>query len=150
MHSLNEYSINSLFGNLRAYEEDNISDKVVPKTDDKRKNMALKAILIDEEENDDELNEELENLDEHEVSLLSRQLRRVLQSKAQRYGKGLLKSNNQNQVFNSKGRPNYRNNSPTTSYTKNQGAPNSYNSPNTNYVKTQGAHQGNNSYNSPN
>lgn len=40
MHSLNDYPIDSVFGNLRAYEEDNILDKVVPKTDDKQKSMA--------------------------------------------------------------------------------------------------------------
>ena len=53
--------------------------------------MALKAILIDEDENDEELNEELQNLNESEIALPTRQLRRVLQSKAQRYGKGFLK-----------------------------------------------------------
>ena len=40
--------------------------------------MALKAILIDEDENDEDLNEELQNLDENEVALLTRQFRRVL------------------------------------------------------------------------
>ncbi|XP_063948083.1 uncharacterized protein LOC135152179 [Daucus carota subsp. sativus] len=84
MHNLNDYHIDNLFGNLRAYEEDNIPNVVVPKVEDKKKNMALKAILIDEEENDEELNEELQNLDESEIALLMRQLRRVLQSKAQR------------------------------------------------------------------
>ncbi|XP_063942630.1 uncharacterized protein LOC135150298 [Daucus carota subsp. sativus] len=110
MHNLNDYHIDNLFGNLRAYEEDNIPDVVVPKVEDKKKNMALKAILIDEDENDEELNEELQNLDESEIALLTRQLRRVLQSKAQRYGKGFLKSNNQQRVFNSNGRPNYSQN----------------------------------------
>jgi len=52
MHNLNEYKIDNLFGNLRAYEEDNIPEKVAPKVEDKKKNMALKAILIDEDEND--------------------------------------------------------------------------------------------------
>ncbi|XP_063938069.1 uncharacterized protein LOC135147938 [Daucus carota subsp. sativus] len=110
MHNLNDYHIDNLFGNLRAYEEDNIPDVVVPKVEDKKKNMALKAILIDEDENDEELNEELQNLDESEIALLTRQLHRVLQSKAQRYGKGFLKSNNQQRVFNSNGRPNYSQN----------------------------------------
>lgn len=87
--------IDNLFGNLRAYEEDNVPDIVIPiKVEDKKKNMALKAILIDEDENNEELNEELQNLDESEIALLTRQLRRVLQSKAQRYEKGFLKSNN--------------------------------------------------------
>ena len=128
MHNLNEYKIDNLFGNLRAYEEDNIPEKVAPKVEDKKKNMALKAILIDEDEND-ELNEELQNLDESEIALLTRQLRRVLQSKAQRYGKGFLKSNNQQRVFNSNGRPNYsqnyssnyKSNYPSTSYNKAKG-----------------------------
>ncbi|XP_063938003.1 uncharacterized protein LOC135147896 [Daucus carota subsp. sativus] len=110
MHNLNDYHIDNLFGNLRSYEEDNIPDVVIPKVEDKKKNMALKAILIDEDENDEELNEELQNLDESEIALLTRQLRRVLQSKAQRYGKGFLKSNNQQRVFNSNGRPNYSQN----------------------------------------
>ncbi|KAL8105311.1 hypothetical protein AgCh_029194 [Apium graveolens] len=91
--------------------------------------MALKAILIDEDENDEELNEELQNLNESEIILLTRQLRRVLQSKAQRYGKGFLKSNNQQRIFNSNGRPNYpqnyssnnKNNFPSTSYNKGKG-----------------------------
>ncbi|XP_063942806.1 uncharacterized protein LOC135150437 [Daucus carota subsp. sativus] len=87
MHNINDYHIDNLFGNLRAYEEDNILDLVIPKVEDKKKNMALKSILIDEDENDEDLNEE--------IALLTRQLRRVLQSKAQRYGKGFLKSNNQ-------------------------------------------------------
>ncbi|KAK1401551.1 hypothetical protein POM88_001156 [Heracleum sosnowskyi] len=94
--------------------------------------MALKAILIDENENDEELNEELQNLDEREISLLMRQLRRVLQSKAQRYGKVFLKSNNQQRVFNSNGRPNYsqnytpnyNSNFPSTSYNKDKGIQN--------------------------
>ena len=43
--------------------------------EDKKKNMALKSILIDEDENDEELNEELQNLDESEIALLMRQLR---------------------------------------------------------------------------
>nr|XP_017227646.1 PREDICTED: uncharacterized protein LOC108203320 [Daucus carota subsp. sativus] len=81
MHNLNDYHIDNLFGNLRAYEEDNVPDKVIPKVEDKKKNMALKSILIDEDENDEELNEELQNLDESEIALLTRQLRRVLQSK---------------------------------------------------------------------
>ena len=49
MHNLNEYKIDNLFGNLRAYEENNIPEKVAPKVEDKKKNMALKAILIDED-----------------------------------------------------------------------------------------------------
>ncbi|XP_074323861.1 uncharacterized protein LOC141660773 [Apium graveolens] len=137
MQNLNAYSIDSLFGNLRAYEEDNAPDKPLPKVEEKRKGMALKAILIDEDENDDELNKELENLDEQESALLTRQLRRVLQSKAQRYGKGFLKTGNQQRVFNSKGRPNYKNNFPTTSYAKGKGvqphANNAYNNNNLNY-----------------
>ncbi|XP_063948178.1 uncharacterized protein LOC135152254 [Daucus carota subsp. sativus] len=108
--------------------------------------MALKSILIDEDENDEELNEELQNLDESEIALLTRQLRRVLQSKAQRYGKGFLKSNNQQRVFNSNGRPNYsqnytpnnKSNYPTTGYNKgkiNQ-SPNGYNNANNNGTYT--------------
>ncbi|XP_063936203.1 uncharacterized protein LOC135147247 [Daucus carota subsp. sativus] len=146
MHNLNDYHINNLFGNLRAYEEDNVPDKVIPKVEDKKKNMALKSILIDEDENDEELNEELQNLDESEIALLTRQLRRVLQSKAQRYGKGFLKSNNQQRVFNSNGRPNYsqnytpnnKSNYPTTGYNKgkiNQ-SPNGYNNANNNGTYT--------------
>ncbi|XP_074337291.1 uncharacterized protein LOC141674486 [Apium graveolens] len=77
MHNLNNYKIDNLFGNLRAYEEDNLQEKVIPKVEDKKKNMALKSILIDEEENDDELNEEIQNLDESEIALLTRQLRRM-------------------------------------------------------------------------
>ena len=140
MHNLNEYSIDNLFGNLRAYEEDNVPDKVLPKVEDKKKNMALKAILIDEDENDEELNEELQNLDESEIALLTRQLRRVLQSKAQRYGKGFLKTNNQNRVFNSNGRPNYSQN-----YTPNYKS----NFPNTSYNKGKGV-QNTNTYNNAN
>ncbi|KAL8120843.1 hypothetical protein AgCh_017861 [Apium graveolens] len=121
MHNLNEYKIDNLFGNLRAYEEDNVPEKVAPKVEDKKKNMALKAILIDEDENDEELNEELQNLDESEIALLTRQLRHVLQSKAQRYRKGFLKSNNQQRVFNSNGRPNYSQN--YSSNYKNEEAP---------------------------
>ena len=146
MHNLNDYHIDNLFGNLRAYEEDNVPDIVVPKVEDKKKNMALKSILIDEDENDEELNEELQNLDESEIALLTRQLRRVLQSKAQRYGKGFLKSNNQQRVFNSNGRPNYsqnytpnyKSNYPTTGYNKgkvNQ-SPNAYNHANNNHTYT--------------
>ena len=146
MHNLNDYHIDNLFGNLRAYEEDNVPDKVIPKVEDKKKNMALKSILIDEDENDEELNEELQNLDESEIALLTRQLRRVLQSKAQRYGKGFLKSNNQQRVFNSNGRPNYsqnytpnnKSNYPTTGYNKgkiNQ-SPNGYNNANNNGTYT--------------
>lgn len=71
--------------------------------------MALKAILIDEEHNDDDLNKEIQNL---ETASLSKQLRRVLQSKAQRYGKG------KNRVFNSKGRKNFKSNYPTKNYNK--------------------------------
>ena len=142
MHNLNDYHIDNLFGNLRAYEEDNIPDLVTPKVEDKKKNMALKSILIDEDENDEDLNEEIKNLDESEIALLTRQLRRVLQSKAQRYGKGFLKSNNQQRVFNSNGRPNYsqnytqnyKSNYPSTGYNKgkiNQ-SPNGYNNANNN------------------
>ncbi|WOH04342.1 hypothetical protein DCAR_0623751 [Daucus carota subsp. sativus] len=108
--------------------------------------MALKSILIDEDENDEELNEELQNLDESEIALLTRQLRCVLQSKAQRYGKGFLKSNNQQRVFNSNGRPNYsqnytpnyKSNYPTTGYNKgkvNQ-SPNAYNHANNTHTYT--------------
>ncbi|KAL8135018.1 hypothetical protein AgCh_009883 [Apium graveolens] len=93
MHNLNEYKIDNLFRNLRAYEEDNIPEKVAPKVEDKNKNMVLKAILIDEEKNDEELNEELQNLNESEIALRTRQLRRVLQSKAQRYGRSLVAEN---------------------------------------------------------
>ncbi|KAL8093193.1 hypothetical protein AgCh_035182 [Apium graveolens] len=129
MHNLNEYKIDNLFGNLRAYEEDNIPEKVTPKVDDKKKNMALKAILINENDNDEELNEELQDLNESEITLLTRQLRRVLQSKAQRYEKGFLKSNNQQRVFNSNRRPNYsqnyssnyKSNFPSMSYNKGKG-----------------------------
>ncbi|XP_063941233.1 uncharacterized protein LOC135149438 [Daucus carota subsp. sativus] len=141
MHNLNDYHIDNLFGNLRAYEEDNVPDIVVPKVEDKKKNMALKSILIDEDENDEDLNEEIQNLDESEIALLTRQLRRVLQSKAQRYGKGFLKSNNQQRVFNSNGRPNYsqnyspnyKSNFPTNSgyKGKNNQSPNGYNNANT-------------------
>ncbi|XP_063936111.1 uncharacterized protein LOC135147189 [Daucus carota subsp. sativus] len=146
MHNLNDYHIDNLFGNLRAYEEDNVTDIVVPEVEDKNKNMALKSILIDEDDNDEELNEELQNLDESEIALLTRQLRRVLQSKAQRYEKGFLKSNNQQRVFNSNGRPNYsqnytpnyKSNYPTTGYNKgkvNQ-SPNAYNHANNNHTYT--------------
>nr|XP_017217213.1 PREDICTED: uncharacterized protein LOC108194785 [Daucus carota subsp. sativus]XP_017246620.1 PREDICTED: uncharacterized protein LOC108218215 [Daucus carota subsp. sativus] len=83
MHNLNDYHIDNLFGNLRAYEEDNVPDIVVPKVEEKKKNMALKAILIDDDDNDEELNEELKNLDEGEIALLTRQLRRVLQKETQ-------------------------------------------------------------------
>ncbi|XP_063942736.1 uncharacterized protein LOC135150383 [Daucus carota subsp. sativus] len=141
MHNLNDYHIDNLFGNLRAYEEDNVPDIVVPKVEDKKKNMALKSILIDEDENDEVLNEEIQNLDESEIALLTRQLRRVLQSKAQRYGKGFLKSNNQQRVFNSNRRlnysqnysPNYKSNFPTNSgyKGKNNQSPNGYNNANT-------------------
>ncbi|XP_063935386.1 uncharacterized protein LOC135147042 [Daucus carota subsp. sativus] len=141
MHNLNDYHIDNLFGNLRAYEEDNVPDIVIPKVEDKKKNMALKSILIDEDENDEDLNEEIQNLDESEIALLTRQLRRVLQSKAQRYGKGFLKSNNQQRVFNSNGRPNYsqnyspnyKSNFPTNSgyKGKNNQSPNGYNNANT-------------------
>jgi hypothetical protein len=142
MHNLNDYDIDSLFGNLRAYEEDNVPDKVIPKVEDKKKSMALKAILIDENDNDEELNEELQNLDESEIALLTRQLRRVLQSKAQRYGKGFLKTNNQQRVFNSNGRPNYsqnytpnyKSNFPSTGFNKSKGTQNTnaYNNANNN------------------
>nr|XP_017228692.1 PREDICTED: spindle pole body component 110-like [Daucus carota subsp. sativus] len=81
--------------NEKNRREDNVPDIVVPKVEEKKKNMALKAILIDDDDNDEELNEELKNLDESEIALLTRQLRRVLQSKAQRYGKGF-----QNQTIN--------------------------------------------------
>ncbi|KAL8156708.1 hypothetical protein AgCh_001714 [Apium graveolens] len=70
-------------------------DKPLPKVEEKRKIMALKGILIDEDKNDDELNEELEDLDEQEIALLRRQLSGVLQSKAQRYVKGFLKSDDE-------------------------------------------------------
>ncbi|XP_074351403.1 uncharacterized protein LOC141690510 [Apium graveolens] len=76
MHNLNDYKIDNLFGNLRAYEEDNLQEKVIPKVEYKKKNMALKSILINEEENDDELNEEIQNLDESKIALITRQLRR--------------------------------------------------------------------------
>ncbi|XP_063945947.1 uncharacterized protein LOC135151428 [Daucus carota subsp. sativus] len=144
MHNLNDYHIDNLFGNLRAYEEDNVPDIVVPKVEEKKKNMALKAILIDDDDNDEELNEELKNLDEGEIALLTRQLRRVLQSKAQRYRKGFLKSNNQQRVFNSNGRPNYsqnyapnyKSNFPASGYNKGKGIQNSnsksYNNANNN------------------
>nr|XP_017239461.1 PREDICTED: putative histone-lysine N-methyltransferase 1 [Daucus carota subsp. sativus] len=154
MHNLNDYHIDNLFGNLRAYEEDNVPDVVVPKVEEKKKNMALKAILIDDDDNDEELNEELKNLDESEIALLTRQLRRVLQSKAQRYGKGFLKSNNQQRVFNSNGRPNYsqnytpnyKSNFPPSGYNKGKGIQNSnsnsYNNANNNNIN-------NNNYTSP-
>ncbi|XP_063945976.1 uncharacterized protein LOC108203293 [Daucus carota subsp. sativus] len=146
MHNLNDYHIDNLFGNLRAYEEDNVPDVVVPKVEEKKKNMALKAILIDDDDNDEELNEELKNLDESEIALLTRQLRCVLQSKDQRYGKGFLKSNNQQRVFNSNGRPNYsqnytpnyKSNFPTSGYNKGKGIQNSnsnsYNNANNNNI----------------
>ncbi|XP_063942762.1 uncharacterized protein LOC135150405 [Daucus carota subsp. sativus] len=122
--------------------------------------MALKPILIDEDENDEELNEELQNLDESEIALLTRQLRRVLQSKAQRYGKGFLKSNNQQRVFNSNGRPNYsqnytpnnKSNYPTTGYNKgkiNQ-SPNGYNNANNNGTYTPPKPKEQNSEETPN
>ncbi|XP_063941293.1 uncharacterized protein LOC135149496 [Daucus carota subsp. sativus] len=155
MHNLNDYHIDNLFGNLRAYEEDNVPDIVVPKVEEKKKNMALKAILIDDDDNDEELNEELKNLDEGEIALLTRQLRRVLQSKAQRYGKGFLKSNNQQRVFNSNGRPNYsqnyapnyKSNFPASGYNKGKGIQNSnsnsYNNANNNNINN------NNNYTPP-
>nr|XP_017228312.1 PREDICTED: protein PFC0760c-like [Daucus carota subsp. sativus] len=88
--------------------------------------MALKSILIDEDENDEELNEELQNLDESEIALLTRQLRRVLQSKAQRP--------NYSQNYT----PNHKSNYPTTGYNKgkvNQ-SPNAYNHANNNHTYT--------------
>nr|XP_017248632.1 PREDICTED: RING finger protein PFF0165c-like [Daucus carota subsp. sativus] len=88
--------------------------------------MALKSILIDEDENDEELNEELQTLDESEIALLTRQLRRVLQSKAQRP--------NYSQNYT----PNNKSNYPTTGYNKgkiNQ-SPNGYNNANNNGTYT--------------
>ncbi|XP_063941304.1 uncharacterized protein LOC135149506 [Daucus carota subsp. sativus] len=125
MHNLNEYHIDNLFGNLRAYEEDNVPDIVIPKVEDKKKNMALKAILIDDDDNDEELNEELQNLDEGEIALLTRQLRRVLQRKLKdmkkassnqtinkdyNKGKGIQNSNSYNNANNNNINNNNNNN----------------------------------------
>lgn len=66
----------------------------------KKKGIALKVIQVDQENEGKGLKEELQSLDDHEVALLSRQIRRVIQSKTQRYGKGFLKSNNINKMFN--------------------------------------------------
>lgn len=55
MHNLNSYPIDSLFENLCACEENNITEKILPKVKDKRKNMVLKIISIDKDENDYEL-----------------------------------------------------------------------------------------------
>lgn len=62
MYNLNDYHIDNLFRHLRAYGEDNISVIVIPKVEHKMKNMALKVILLDDDDNDEELNEELKNL----------------------------------------------------------------------------------------
>lgn len=72
--------------------------------------MTLKAILINQNENNNELNEELRNFDEQEIALFSRRLRWFFQCKALRYRKCFPKSSNQQHVFKSKGRLNYKNN----------------------------------------
>lgn len=81
MHDLNIYPVDSLIGNLRVHEGDMATEKIGSDLDLKKKGIALKAILADQELDDEDLKEELQSLDVHEVALLSKQLRRVIQSK---------------------------------------------------------------------
>ena len=85
MHNLNDYHIDNLFDDHCVYEEDNGLDIVISKVKDQKKNIAIKVISIDKDENDEELNEEHQNLDESEITLLTRQFRYVRQSKTKRY-----------------------------------------------------------------
>lgn len=59
-----------------------LAERMRSDIDLKKKGIALKALLVDQDSDDEDLNEELLSLNKNEVSLLSRQLRRVIQSKA--------------------------------------------------------------------
>lgn len=93
MQDLSSYPVDSLIGNLHAHEVDMLLEKVGSNTDLK-KGLSFKALLVDQECDDEDLNEELLSLNNIEVTLLSRQLRRIIQSKARKYEKGFLKSSN--------------------------------------------------------
>lgn len=75
-----------------------LAEKVGSDIDLKEK-FALKALLVDQYSDYEDLNEELLSLDNNEVALLSRQLRRVIQSKAKRY-EIRISQNSQGKQFN--------------------------------------------------
>lgn len=93
------HHLDSIIGNLRAQEGDIADEKLISDVDLKRKGFALKTILLHHKSEDEDLKEEDRSLDKYEAALLSQKIRRVIQSKTQRYGKGFLKSNNMNKSF---------------------------------------------------
>lgn len=67
IHDLSTYKVKSLIGNLRAHEVDMLVEKVGSDADIKKKGLTFKALLVNQESDNEDLNEELLSLDNNEV-----------------------------------------------------------------------------------
>lgn len=72
MQDLSTYLVDSLIGNLCAHEVNMLFEKVGSDSNLYKQGLVFKALLVDQESDDEDLNEELLSLNNSEVAFLSR------------------------------------------------------------------------------